>query len=95
MEDIHDWLAIGRALTKNKNYGIKLELVLHPLLFCSMNPKHWISSFIICPHWLRDPIHLLNSESTPELSSICYVLLIFIFWDHGHRSKIFLFLFYI
>ena len=54
MEDIDDWIAIGRALTRNKNYGIKLELVLHPLLFCSMNPKHWISSFTICMHWLRD-----------------------------------------
>ena len=54
MEDIRDWLAIGRALTRNKKYGIKLELVLHPLLFYSMNPKHWISSFTICMHCLRD-----------------------------------------
>ena len=40
MEDIHDWFAIGRALTRNKNYGIKLVLVLHPLLFCSTNQRH-------------------------------------------------------
>ena len=33
MEDVDDWIAIERALTRNKNYGIKLELVLHPLLF--------------------------------------------------------------
>ena len=56
MEDVDDWLAIGRVLTRNKNYGIKLELVLHPLLFCSMNTKHWISSFTIGMHWLRDLI---------------------------------------
>ena len=54
VEDVHDWLAVERAFTKNKNYGINLELVLHPLLLCSMNPKHWIFSFIICTHWLRD-----------------------------------------
>ena len=54
MEDVDDWLAIERAFTRNKNYGIKLMLVLHPLLFCSTNPKHWISSFTICTHWLKD-----------------------------------------
>ena len=37
MEDVDDWFAIGRALTRNKNYGIKLVFVLYPLLFCSMN----------------------------------------------------------
>ena len=40
MEDVDDWLAIGRALTRNKNYVLKLMLVLHPLLFCSTNPRH-------------------------------------------------------
>ena len=40
MEDVDDWLAIGRALTRNKIYGIKLELEFHPLLFCSRNSKH-------------------------------------------------------
>ena len=56
MEDVDDWLAIRRVLTRNKNYGIKLVLVLHPLLFCSTNQRHsiWISSFTICMHWLKD-----------------------------------------
>ena len=54
MEDIHDWLAVKRAFTKIKNYGIKLKLVLHPLLLYSMNPIHWIIFYTICTHWLRD-----------------------------------------
>ena len=54
MDDIDDWLAIGRVLIRSQNYGIKLVLVLHPLLFCSTNPKHRISSFTICTHWLKD-----------------------------------------
>ena len=54
MEDVHDWLTVERAFTKNKNYGIKLELVLHPLLLYPMNPIHWIIFCTICTHWLRD-----------------------------------------
>ena len=37
MENVDDWVAIGRALIRNTNYGIKLVFVLHPLLFCSTN----------------------------------------------------------
>ena len=54
VEDVNDWLAIRRALTRKKNYGIILLLVFHPLLFYSTNPRHGIFSFIICIHWLRD-----------------------------------------
>ena len=54
MEDVDNWIAIGRAFIRNKNYRIKLELVLHLLLFGSMNSKHWIFSFTICMHWLTD-----------------------------------------
>ena len=54
MENVHDWLSIERACTKKKNYGIKLVLVLHPLLLCSMNPIHWIMFCTICMHWFKD-----------------------------------------
>ena len=40
MEDVDDWLAIGRVLIGNKIYGIKLELEFHPILFCSRISKH-------------------------------------------------------
>ena len=40
MEDVDDLLAKERTFTRNKIYGIKLELEFHPRLLCSRNSKH-------------------------------------------------------
>ena len=85
MEDVDDWFAIGRALIRNKNYRIKLELVLQnigslPLSFVRIGSE-------ICSS--------TKFQINPRTIKYHYVSLIIFLEGHGHRSQILLFLSYI